>query len=57
LNHAKVTGIIEKGYNLPKTMKLRARYEAENESKRERTRESDRGVVAERAREREKCSA
>jgi hypothetical protein len=33
LNHAKVTGTIGKGYNLPKTMKLRARCEAEIESK------------------------
>jgi hypothetical protein len=33
LNHAKVTGTIEEGYKLPKTMKLRARCEAEIESK------------------------
>jgi hypothetical protein len=36
LNPAKITGRIEEGYNFPKTMKVRARYEAENESKRER---------------------
>jgi hypothetical protein len=33
LNHAKVTGTIEDGYKLPNTMKLRARCEAEIESK------------------------
>jgi hypothetical protein len=53
LNRAKITGTIEEGYNFPKTMKVRARYEAENERKRERERE----VVAERerTREREEC--
>jgi hypothetical protein len=36
MNPAKNTGTIEEGCTLPKTMKVRARYEAENESKRER---------------------
>jgi hypothetical protein len=50
LNPAKITGTIEEGYNFPKTMKVRARYEAENESKLERKRYGSRG----RARERER---
>ncbi len=50
MNPAKITGAIEEGCNFPKTMKVRARYDAEM---RANERERDRAVVAERERTRE----